>query len=684
MFGIYLACLLASGIAASPASSELISQPFEYQGYSAPEYTSFKTSSEYVIMSDGAKLAVDIHRPSGGPERAAFPVVLEYLPYQRSTIDLDTGKVHDATESSEGRFFLSYGYAFVRADMRGTGASTHWLMDFMPRLSKDGQQLVEWIARQPWCDGNVGMMGSSYLGWSQIATAARAPRGLKCITPECIPLDGFTGEAYPGGIYLEGFFTRFCEYMKLINQNYNLPEKGIRPAKPVVDEDRDGELRDEIPMDSKADGSFLDDATSPMYTDGKTREGIYLSATISHQKGDYDYAEWASKCPFIDSPSPLKYTMYDLGPSAYIAGLKRAKIPIYHFGGWFDAFTRGTFELYCTLAGSNPSKVVLAPSYHDFVSGPIWKHFGISGAKVEEMYLLEHLRFFDKHLKGIDNGISGEPPIYLYVMNGPGWRFEKEWPIERQTITKLYFGADHVLNATPAQTGSDAYKADFTHSSTFGQANGNRYVGIVGEVPDGPPVRTEKDKQCLLYTSKPLPNDTEVTGHPIAHLWVSSTADDGDFFLYVEDVDAQGEAVLVTEGQLRAGFDKLRNNDEMIRAGKFHVTGDAERTGKFHIDVLPKLPWHGFQKDEYNPKVFAKGAVVELTLDLNPTAWVFKQGHRIRLSIACADYPTFQLHPALSPQDKPDAPDNIVPTITVYRDAAGPSHIELPVIPPAG
>jgi len=661
------------------------SKPFEYAGYSFPEYKSFKTTSEQVIMSDGAKLALDIHLPAEGPERSAFPVILEYLPYQRSTIDVDTGKVHDITDTKEGKFYLSYGYAIVLADMRGTGASTGWLMDFMPRLSKDGEQLVDWIARQPWCDGNIGMMGSSYLGWSQTATGSRCPRALKCITPECIPLDGFTGEPYPGGIYLEGFFTRFCEYMRLILRNYNVPEKGIRPTKPVVDEDHDGELKDEIPVDVNKNGAFLDNITPPTYPDGKQRIGQYLVATISHDKGDYDYAEWASKCPFIDSRSPLVYTMYDLSPSAHIEGLIRSRIPIYHFGGWFDAFTRGTFELYCTLAASNPSKLILGPSYHDFTSGPFWKHFGFPPGKVEEMYLIEHLRFFDRYLKGVENGVGEEPPIYLYVMKGepsgarldgsvsrPGWRFEKEWPLARQQLTKFLFDANNTLSLTRSQDGADSYKADFTHSSTFGENGGNRYLGIAGAAPPSPPVRTEKDKQCLVYTSEAVSSDTEVTGHPIAHVWVSSTADDGDFFLYLEDVAPSGEAVLVTEGQLRAGFAQLHDNNDMIRGGKFK------------IDVLPDLPWHGFQKNEYNPHVFANGAAVELVIDLNPTAWVFKQGRRIRLSIACADYPTFRLHPALSPQNKPDAPDNIVPTITVYRDASRTSYLELPIIPAAG
>ncbi len=91
-------------------------------------------------------------------------------------------------------------------------------------------------------------------------------------------------------------------------------------------------------------------------------------------------------------------------------------------------------------------------------------------------------------------------------------------------------------------------------------------------------IRTDKDLQCLTHISEPMVQDTEVTGHTIIHLWVSSTADYGDFFVYLEEVDENGEAVLITEGVLRAGFANLVDNDEEIYSGEVG------------IDVLPDLP----------------------------------------------------------------------------------------------
>jgi len=658
-----------SGAVPGAEDTPKVSKPFEYSGYTTPEYTSFKTFSQYVPMEDGEQLAIDVHLPTEGPQREAFPVILEYLPYQRSTINVETGAVKDVTGSREGRFFLSYGYALVKADMRGTGASTGWVLDFIPQLSRDGGRLVEWLSEQPWCDGKIGMKGSSYLGWSQMATAAQAPKGLQCIMPECIPLDGYTGEAYPGGIFLHGFFVDFSRYMGMIWRNMNFPDMGIRPTKPALDEDGDGELQDEIPVDTNGNGTFLDDGFPPAYRDGAERQHVYFKSTQQHAKGNYNYTEWASAAPFLDSPAPLDVSMYDLSPSGYVPAVRQSRVPIYHSGGWFDAFTRGTFELYCTMAGSNPSKLVIAPSYHDFTSGPFWKHFGVSKNEAEGLYLAEHLRFYDRYLKGIENGIDTEPPIYLYVMNGAGWRFEKEWPLARQQVKRLFFGADHTLAEGDSGEGSDAYQVDFTHDARYTESLGNRYLGIGMNSPQTPPLRTDKDQQCLSYTSESVDKDMEVTGHPLVRLWASSTAPDGDFFVYLEDVEPGGEALLVTEGQLRAGFALLRDNNTMIHGG---IT---------RVDVMPELPWHGFEKAQYNAQIFADDALIELVMDLNPTAWVFKAGHRIRVSIACADYPTFRLHPLLSPKNSPDAPDNILPIVTVYRGQPHASCVELPIIP---
>ena len=716
--GLALAGLLSLSLAAranpakrgaktgSEPSTGKVSKPFEYSGYTSEDFKGIAKHSEYVPMKDGVKLAADIYLPAQGPAQKAFPVIIEYTPYTRAFIDLNNGLVHRELRkailknsspvldllSAPGsmtkpiRLFLAHGYAIVRADMRGSGASSGWKADFMPQLAEDGGELVAWIAKQPWCDGNVGMIGGSYTGYSQLVTAGKAGPALKAIVPMMVPLEGYDGEVYPGGIYLNGFMEAYSKGLTKLNLNYYQLSLGKAllgkrdfslPAAPVVDEDGDGRLDDEVPLDLNHNGTFLDDYRypddpndEPKYKDGQKRQHIYYLANREHQR-NLDYHTWAKTMYFLDAvpPYPLeKFSVYDFDPSAHVPAIMKSGIAVYNIGGWFDTFSRGTTELYCTMRKTNPSKMLLIPSYHGG-GGPFWKYLGEDSNSLLTKAGPEVLRFFDHYLKGIDNGIEKDPPIQIYVMNGGGFRGEQEWPLLRQVPTDYYFNPEHRLAKEKASAGADQYVADFSQDSRYGKKQGNRWLGAMGKAPDALPMRTQLDKKCLTYTTAPMEKDMEVTGHPLVHFWAKSTADDGDFYVYLEDVDEKGEALLVTEGVLRAGFARLVSNDREIWSGRYGV------------DVLPELPWHGFEKADYVPNIFAGSKAVELTLDLKPTAWVFRSGHQIRVSIAAADWPTFRLHERLAPDNNPKNPANIVPTITILRDAEHPSGIKLPVIP---
>jgi putative CocE/NonD family hydrolase len=477
--------------------------------------------------------------------------------------------------------------------------------------------------------------------------------------------------AYPGGIYVQGFIEGWTDLVQKLRQNLYLPDQGILPSKPVADEDLDGEISDEIPLDKNGDGGFLDEGFPPSYADGQPRtEHAYYNATKEHQK-EFDPVDTTSRLIFRDEPVPLDYTGYDLSVASRLPDLIEADIPIYHFGGWFDGCVRGTWQLYSTIGQHRPQKIIVFPGYHNVVWGPYLEHLGLELTDLVEVHQLQHRRFYDRHLKGIENGIDTEPPIAIYVMNGEGWRFETEWPLSRRVDTPFYLDDGHRLNPDRERDGADEYRADLTHSSAYGDNGGNRWLSLYGLTPNAFPVRTEKDGKCLVYTTSPLSEDTEVTGHPIVSLWASSTEEHGDVFVYLEDVDEDGRVILVTEAQHRAGFATLYDNDTIVPA---HVD----------VDIEPELPWHGYDERHFVDRAFAGGTVVELHFDFEPTSWVFKKGHSIRVSIAAANWPTFRLHERLSPANDPSAPDNRVPTITIHRDADHPSRVILPVIPSLG
>ncbi|MCD8110462.1 MAG: CocE/NonD family hydrolase [Clostridiales bacterium] len=688
-------------VSLASASTEKVSEPFNYSGYSTAEYSSYTKTSEYVEMSDGVKLAVDIYLPADGPDddTGSYPVVFQYTPYGRAyvipvemtlldrikmkigigigigTADhiMDRANSHDSVYGSSDTIvqtLLSYGYAYVCADIRGTGASYGVKIDFMPEIGTDGAELIDWIADQDWSDGNVGMFGGSYLGYSQLVTAAQDPEALKAIFPEVVAMDGFSTEMRPGGVFCELYSSE--DIQTLYEMNNYLPDEYVYPTAPVVDEDGDGELWDEVPLDLDGDGDFLDDYNypedpddEPQYADGNSREHIYYLATYEH-KSNVPYNTLGSLVEYIDSEvelgsgeHSLTISAYEASPSAYIADIMETDIAIYNHGSWMDTFITSTTELYNTMKSTNSSRMIIDPGYHETES-PFWEYCGEDEESSMEAYAIELVRFYDCYLKGIENGIDTESPIYLYNMNGDGWRFEDEFPLARQVETDYYLAQDGMLTTelNAVETGADDYQVDLTQDSSWESEwydyGVSRYVMAA---PDEVPDRTEMDELCLTYMTEAVTEDTEVTGYPVITFYASSTSDDADFYVYMEDVDEDGNAVLVTEGVLTAGFAATYDNDTMIQGGT-------------DVDVLPDLIWHGFEEDQYVSDIFADDAIVELAITLFPTSWTFLEGHSIRISIACANSPTFATNSALSE-------DTIV---TVYRDSEHQSKITLPII----
>jgi len=269
----------------------------------------------------------------------------------------------------------------------------------------------------------------------------------------------------------------------------------------------------------------------------------------------------------------------------------------------------------------------------------------------------EKLAFFDRYIKGLDNGFDRRPPVLLYVM-GSGWRYENEWPLKRARAVRLAFGKGGTLTGGAAGKGRDTWRADLTASTLTDGATRWNYGISTARKPltfDG------QTGKRMAYTGPALAADTEVSGHPMVNITLSSTAAEGDVFAYLEDVAPDGTSLLVTEGQLRANYAALKPQGP-------------------HAMAKPALPWHGYGKADYRARPFAGGKVVAMRFDLMPTAWLFRKGHRIRIALAAADWPTFAQHPGLSPANDPAAKGTTVPVWTVWR-GPGLSGVTLPVVP---
>ena len=568
-----------------------LSEPGKYEGYSQALYTERSGSSQYITMRDGTKLAVLIIRPAqdGKPVSDPLPVVWAHNVYHREVI----------YEWSWLLNFVKYGYILVSVDARGTGASFGTFRGpFSPEETNDAYDLTEWLAAQPWSNGKIGMYGRSYLGIDQYMAASKAPPHLKAIFPEMAEFDHYSF-FYPGGVFHDDFIRQWGNKVKKLNID------GL-----AVSDDLDGSM---------------------------------LQAALKDHTGNLDVFDMFSVLPYRDSVSAMTGTQPYIvnNPADYLQEIRSSGVAVYHWAGWLDMFPKDGLLWYSNL--TNPKKIVIGPWAHP--------HLGYLDLFTEE------LRWFDYWLKGIDNGVMSEAPIYYYTMGegkNSGWHSAWQWPLPEQKLTNYYFdgvkaGSVDSVNdgslslALPAQThGVDEYQVDY--STTVGK--GTRWAaGYDLMSPIYPNTLMFNDENGLTYTTLPLTSEVEVTGHPVVHLWVTSSARDGDFFVYLEDISEGSFSKYITEGTLRASH-------RAISTAPFEYLG---------------LPYH---RSEAEDIANLPNQPVELVFDLIPTSYIFDAGHRIRVTITCADKDT-----ALTPQLVPP------PTVNLYREANHASYIVLPIIP---
>ena len=571
-------------------SEELLSQPGNYKGYSQPLYDEISTTSQYITMRDGTKLAALILRPAqdGVPVSTPLPVIWTHERYHREALLwwpwLQT--------------VLKYGYVIVSVEVRGTGASFgNFPGPVSQEETRDAYEITEWLAVQPWSDGNIGMHGRSYKGLNQFTAASTAPPHLKAIFPEMAEFDHYSF-FYPGGVYREDFIRQWG------NKIIRLDADGL-----AVDEDTDKSM---------------------------------LQAALKEHAANLDVVELYSPLYYRDSISTITNTQPYMvnSPASYVEEVRNSGVAVYLWQGWNDMFPKDALLWYSNL--TNPRKIVIGP----------WAHPELGGLDLA----MEQLRWYDYWLKGIDNGVMSEAPIYYYTMGEgtkSGWHSAWQWPLPDEKPTNYYFDGvnsgsvksvnDGSLSLTLPVTsaGADEYQVDY--STTTGTAT--RWAAGYNDASPVYPTMMFNDEKGLTYTSAPLTAEAEVTGHPVVHLWVTSSARDGDFFVYLEDVSEAKFSKYITEGNLRASHRAVSTAPYEYLGLPYH------RSFAEDIADLPDQP-------------------VELVFDLIPTSYIFPAGHRIRVTITCADKDN-----ALTPELTP------APIVHLYRDADHASYIVLPIIP---
>jgi putative CocE/NonD family hydrolase len=563
-----------------------------YPGYSEPRYKDVSTTSTYVAAADGTRIAVEVLLPAGLPAGAKIPTLLNFTRYWRAR---ETGQ-----PDSLQKFFVGHGYALVVVDVRGTGASFGvWTMPWSKDEVKDYGAVVDWVVAQAWSDGRVGAYGSSYGGNSAHHLAALKHPAVKAVLPRHYEFDEFTDVPFPGGVFNE-WGVRTWDV-----SNHELDRgQGVKPV------------------------------------DGDADRALLRRAVEEHAK-NIDLYNAARQITFRDDRvSAGGATLDDISLHSRAPEMSRSKVAINSWGGWLDAGTADAV-IKSFLALDNPHRAIIGPWNHGATQNAS-PYFSAASQRVSIMY--EWLRFFDQHLKGVGTGIDAGKVLFYYTMGEERWKATRSWPVAGTRAVRWYMADGNSLSpaAPAAAAGSDAYKVDF--EATTGDKNRWR-TQLGGQVVYTD--RAEADRRLLTYTSPPLAEDVEITGHPIISLHVASTHADGAFFVYLEEVDEAGKVTYLTEGQLRAIHRKV-SKDAPARA-----TPAPYRTFK-RRDAMPLVP----------------GEVAELRFGLLPTSVLVRKGHRIRVAVAGHDKSVFARTPA-----------DATPVISVQRNSRHASFIELPVVP---
>ena len=594
IFCLFLSINVVSG-------QQKISKPGEYSGYSAMLYDEIVRSSIYVPGFDGTNLAVDIYRPgkNNQPVNTPYPSILIQTQYQRSAKSFDG----DGLENIGINNLVKHGYVVIIVDGRGTGASYGARTEgFPPEQVLDAKAILEWTVAQPWCNGRIGMMGGSYMGQAQYMFASLRDPHLVSITPGAAPINAYDHH-YVGGVWED--VTWFSNMLRGLD--FKIPVRS-------VDADQ-----------------------APSY--------LLLKKAREEHKGNIYADQMLSPDMFRDSWSDLTQFRPNitLSPLTYADQIKASKVSAYIMGGWYDIFLRDSLGGYKLIG----NKMIIGP----------WDHgqtcYGGGGITA-----IEYHRWFDYTLKDIDNGIEAEPPVYYYTINAPTgkeWQFARDWPLPNQKLTKYYFAPGPSETVTSINDGSlsmeiqdiSVAKDDYTAAKDVSPCDGKYRRAMRNWSGD---MTESTDKKGLTYTSPPLDSDLVVTGSPIANLWVTSTASDGYFFIFLEEVDANGVSHYVSDRGIRASLRKTSDQQPWSDLG---------------------LPFHRNNQEDYEP--LPKDTPVELKFDIYATSYVFRKGNSIRVTLTCSHLPTYKMPDYLKSES--------TPVVSIYRDINRPSFVILPVIP---
>ena len=484
-----------------------------------------RTLDVAVPMRDGVRLSANVFRPEV-PGR--YPTILVRTPYGKGS-----------GISPNYAPFVERGYAVVVEDVRGRYRS-EGVFRPLEQEPADGGDTLDWIARQPWSDGKIGMLGGSYLGIVQWKVAALNNPHLKAIFPSVSGCDDYLDRFYsPGGAMKLG------QRLLWMSENMRAPRFHPDFGKFVL----------HLPL-----------RTADVAATGQTSS--MFQEAVAHPSYD----------SFWKSISVREQ-------------LDKIRVPVFSVGGWFDNFVESDLAAYERLRrNSGVDRILIGPWPHNMAA----KLDGVDFGPDSDVPMRGiQMQWFDQFLKGKDAPLLSQAPVRIFVMGVNRWREERDWPprahpqrfyLESRGRANTLAGDGELRLRAPADTAAPASAADrFVFDPRDPVPTAGGAVCCNPKVfPWGPQDQraVERRRDVLVYTTAPLRRDVEVIGPVRVVLYAATSARDTDFTAKLVDVLPDGRARNLTDGILRLRYRKSLERPELARPGEvYKLTIDAGVTG---------------------------------------------------------------------------------------------------------
>ncbi len=456
----------------------------------------------WIPMGDGVRLAAKIWLPDDS-NKNPVPGILEYIPYRKR--DLKAYNDHQMHG-----YFAKNGYAGIRVDLRGSGDSEGILRDeYLQQELNDGVEVINWIAKQRWCNGKVGMIGISWGGFNGLQIASMQPPELKAVITVASSDDRYADDVhYMGGCLLSDNLS----WASVMFANNSCPP----------------------------DPDIVGDKWRKMWKERLEGSGLWLKKWLEHQRRD-DYWKHGSVCE----------------------DYKSIRCPVMAVSGWADGYSNTVFRLLENL--QVPRKGIVGAYGHKY------PHMGGPGPAID--FLKQSVRWWDQWLKGIDNGTKEEPMLRLWVLDSvsplssdrPGrWIDEARWPSPQ--IAREEYALDSLLADSENDNESPPrYIKSPLNVGLFG----GKWCSY-SESTDLPSDQREEDGGALVFESPELEQDYEIMGKPCLKLRLKSDKRIAQVAARISDVGPDGRSTRVTFGLLNLTHRDSNEEPQELEPGKVY------------------------------------------------------------------------------------------------------------------